>query len=111
VALEKVTKQNYEAFFIAGSILNNQEADEVVELASSSVTAEDKDGTDKSTEILVQASKKLADDPNGSYSDNALAIQCKAGIEGESMYKVTFYMETNKGNKWEVDMNIKVKET
>ena len=110
MALAKVTKQSYEAFFIAGSIIKNQEADEVVELATSTVAAQDKDLNDVSGIVLEQATKKLADDPEGNYINNALAIQCKAGAEAASPYVITFYMETNKGNKWEVDMKLVLKE-
>lgn len=110
MALKKVTKQIYEAFFIAGSMLKNQDADEVVDLALSTVAAQDKDGNDVSAIVLVQTTKKLESDPEGSYIDNALSIQCRAGLEDESPYVITFYMTTDKGNKWEVDMQLVIKE-
>lgn len=110
MALEKVTKQIYEAFFIAGSMLKNQDADEVVDLVLSTVAAQDVDGNDVSNTVLLQSTKKLVSDPEGSYVDNALSIQCRAGLEVESPYIITFYMTTDKGNKWEVDMKLVIKE-
>ena len=104
-------KQAWEAFYIAGSILKVQTDTEVIVLANSSVLAEDKDGNDVSTTFLEQATKVLGTDPKGSFADNQLEIRIRDGEEALSPYKVTFRMETDEGNKWEVDRKVEVEET
>ncbi len=108
--LKSISKQSYEEFFIAGSILNVQGATEVIVVGSSTVAAEDKEGTDVSTTFLEQATITTDDDPEGSYATNMLSIRVRAGDEDGSPYKVTFYMMTDEGNKWEVDLEVKIEE-
>ncbi len=109
----KAQKQEWERFFISGSILKVQEAGEKVVLASSIVTAVDKDGTDVSTSFLDQTSKKLDTDPKSSCStdtDNMLSVRVQAGDESASPYRVTFRMVTTLGNRYEADMRVGVNE-
>jgi hypothetical protein len=108
--MDQFEKQSREIFPIWGSILNVQETTEVVTLAGSTVTAMDKDGKDAG-EVIDQSSIILADDPDGSYSDNMLGIKVRDGEESKSPYYITFLMATDNGNKWEVDVKMKVKNT
>ena len=114
MAIGKVKKQSWEAFYIAGSILPWQEdgSTEVVVLATSTVVAEDVDGTDVSATFMEQATKCLADDPDGDFTDNMLSMQLKGdgGAEADSPFKVTFKMITDEGNQFEVDVQVIVKE-
>ena len=112
MAIEKTTKQSWEEYFIAGSILNVQkDGTETVVLLTSSIEAVDKNGDDALATVIDAATKKLDSDPDGSYSDNMLAVRCKAGSETSgSPYVVTFKMITTEGNKWEVDMKLVIKE-
>jgi hypothetical protein len=109
MALSTVEKQIYESFFIGGSIYNVQQSGEAIVLANSTVVAEDKDGTDVSSTLLSQATKSLGDDENGG-TNNVLKIRLQGGTEAASPYKVTFKMETDQANKWEVDILVKVEE-
>lgn len=114
MAIGKVKKQSWEAFYIAGSILPWQEdgSTEVVDLATSTVIAEDAEGTDVSATFLEQATKALDDDPDGDFSDNMLSMQLKGegGLEADSPFKVTFKIITDEGNQFEVDVRVEVKE-
>lgn len=105
-----IEKQSWEKFPIYGSILNVQEADEVVVLATSKIKAWDKDNKEVTSAFLDNTTKALADDPDGKYIINALAVRCQDGIVAKSPYTVTFYMITDNGNQWEADMKVKIKE-
>ncbi len=106
-----IQKQAYEAFYIAGSILRVQTDTEVIVLGSSSVVAEDKDGNDVTSTLLQGGSEVLGTDPKGAFADNQLEVRLQSGSESASPYKVTFRMETDEGNKWEVDREVEVTET
>jgi len=110
VAIESFEKQSWEEFPIAGSILNVQESDETVDLNNSSVYGYDKDGNDVTTSIIDATTKTLTDDPDGNYTNNALKVRVKGGDEDGTPYKITFKLVTNKGNKWEIDVRMKIKE-
>jgi len=103
MALESFTKQSWEEFVIAGSLENVIATGEAIDLGSSSVAAVDKNGDDVSTTVLDQGT--LIDD--GYY----LKIRCRAGDESLSPYKITFKIPTDAGNKWEIDVKMKIKET
>jgi len=111
VALEKTTKQSWEEYPIAGSILNVQkDENEKVVLATSVIEAIDKEGEDALATVIDMPTKTLDDDPDGTYIDNMLSVRCKGGTEAGSPYIVTFKMTTSEGNKWEVDMKLVIKE-
>jgi hypothetical protein len=107
--MEQFEKQSREIFPIWGSILNVQDPDETIILATSTVTATDKDGKDAG-EILNQSTKILNDDPDGSYNDNLLGIKVRGGSSEFSPYYITFLMWTSASNRWEVDVKMKVKD-
>lgn len=107
--MDEFEKQSREVFPIYGSIINVQESTETVDLASSVVTAMDKDGKDAG-EVVSQATKVLADDPDGSYTDNMLGIKVQNGEQSKSPYYITFLMLTSAANKYEVDVKMKIKE-
>jgi len=107
--VDSFSKQPYEAFVIYGDIVDVQLAGEAIAIGNSSVVAEDKDGNDVSTVVLDQSTIAVGDSPDGGTS-NILQIQCRAGVGTESPYKVSFKMETDQNNKWEVDVKMKVKE-
>lgn len=106
-----IDKQAYEAFFIGGSILKVQTDTETINLANSTVVAEDVNGTDVSSSFLEQATIILGNDSQGTYANNQLSMRIRDGEESLSPYKVTFRMETTEGNKWEVDRMVNVIET
>lgn len=101
--IEYFTKQPYEEFYIAGCFSNVLETGETLVLAESTVTAQDNNETDKSSDVLDQATISVI--------DSKLQIRCKAGIESESPYKLTFRVTTSTGNKWEIDVKMNVDET
>ena len=108
--MKSFVKQPAEEFYIYGSILHNQDSDETVSLASSSVTAMDLDGTDATATVLDATTKQLYDDPGGDYTDNALAIRVRAGAVASAPYKITFLLVTSKGNTYEIDVKMAVHE-
>ncbi len=61
--------------------------------------------------VLDDATKERVDSEDG-VVNSTLRIQIKAGEEGKSPYKVTAKVVTTASppNKWEMDINIKVKE-
>jgi len=111
MAITKTTKQGWEEYFIAGSILNVQKDEtEAVVLGTSTIEAIDNEGNDALATIVDTATKKLDDDPDGSYTNNMLGVKCKGGVEASSPYIVTFKMVTTEGQKWETEMKIVIKE-
>lgn len=111
MAIPKTTKQGWEEYFIAGSIIDVQkDGAETVVLGTSTIEAIDAEGNDALATIVDAATKKLDDDPNGSYTDNMLSVKCKGGVEASSPYVVTFKMVTTEGQKWETEMKVVVKE-
>ena len=111
MAIVKTTKQGWEEYFIAGSIIHVQkDGIEKVVLGTSTIEAIDSEGDDALAVIVDVATKKLDDDTEGSYTDNMLAVKCKGGVEDKSPYIVTFKMVTTEGQKWETEMKVVVKE-
>ena len=113
MALEFFEKQNYEEFFVAGDFVDViTTTGEKLVLATSSVVAVDREGTDVTNTVLETATKKLDTSPDSAsgFTDNMLAIRCKAGVQASSPYKITFYGVTTEDNKWEIDINMKIKE-
>jgi hypothetical protein len=96
------SKQPSEKFFIRANFSKNWAAGDSVNLGSSTFTAVDKDGTDKSTDVLDQATLAAAAD------DKGLIIRVKDGLEAESPYKLTALCKTNLGDEWEKDIEMVV---
>ena len=101
MAIQTETKQPWESWFIWGSILNVQEAAEVITLAGSTVLAMDKDGKDAQGVIIDMSTIVLGDDPTGSYTDNMLGVRLQGGDPAKSPYMITFKMNTDISNKYE----------
>ena len=94
-------KQSWERFYIWGDFVKNAETGEVAVLGTSSVIAEDKNGTEVSDTILDQATKTIL--------TTKLGMRVRAGTKNVSPYKVTFKIVTSLGNYWEVDVMVKIK--
>lgn len=105
-----IDKQPSEEFFIAGSILKVQTDTETIVVGTSTVTALDNEDQDVSATFLDQGTIVVGDDPKGAFSDNQLSMRVRAGEAAKSPYKVTFFMVTTEGNKWEVDRIVEVAE-
>ena len=99
-----------EQFYVYGSILKNQQSQESIVLSTSSVTITDKDGTDVTSSLKVSNTDTITDDPDGDYTDNAYAVCVMGGTEAASPYKITFSLHTNKGNIYEIDITMAVRE-
>jgi len=104
-----IEKQPYESFMIGASIYDVAEVGEGITLLLSTATAIDRDGTDVSATLLDQATLALASDDQGGL-DNVLTIRLRAGSDAGTPYKITFKMETDLGNKYEVDVTANVEE-
>jgi len=105
MGLEKTEKQGFERYFVNADFSAVLEADETLDAANenTTITVVDKDNADATATIIDDASK---------YVDGtSLYVRIKDGDEEGSPYKITIKVETSKGNRWEVDGLIKIKET
>ena len=105
MGLEKTEKQEFERYFVHGDFSAVLDTDETLDIANieTTVTAIDNTGDDATATIIDDASR---------YVDgSSLYVRIKDGTEAESPYKITIRVETSKGNRWEVDGLIKIKET
>lgn len=105
MGLEKTEKQGFERYFVHGDFSAVLDADETLDIANinTGVTAADNTGSDVTTTLIDDASKYIDGD--------CLYIRIKDGDEAGSPYKITIRVETSKGNRWEVDGLVKIKET
>ncbi len=99
MALVYFTKQPYEEFPISVDFSENMATDETV--LTQTITAMDKDGVNASADVLS------TQENDGAFE---ALVQVVAGTEALSPYKVTFRVLTSEGNKWEHDVNMKIKE-
>lgn len=106
MGLEKTKKQPFERYFVYGDFVKVMDDDETLDAgnAATTVTAIDlADNSDATADVIDDASM---------YVDNEtkrLYIRVKDGIDGKE-YKFTIRVETDKGNRWEVDGIIDVDE-
>lgn len=113
MALESTQKQGYEAYtidFEFDTVLADGEELSAT-MGDHTVVAVDSEGTDASATVLDDTSKSRVDSENG-VVNSTLRIQIKDGEAAKAPYKVTAKVKTTASppNKWEIDMNIKVKE-
>jgi uncharacterized protein (UPF0333 family) len=98
--LEKFTKQPYEQFYISADFSKNLSSSESVN--AQTCTATDKDAADASSIVIESGTI--------STTNNIVQIQIKGGTVAKSPYKLLFRVETDAGNKWELDVTMYVKE-
>ncbi len=111
--VESFEKTEWEEFVIAGSYEDQQDVNEIIELALSDIKAWhwDDRAVEKTAEILDIATKSK-DDAKG-----YLKVRVKGGDAAEiptdgknpGTYLITFYITTNHANQFEVDVKMKVK--
>lgn len=105
MSLEKTEKQPYESYFIHGNFEEVMKEGETI--SQYTVTAVDVDGVDATSTLIENGSETV-----GTGEDiHKLFARIQGGLEAKSKYKVTFRIVTNTGNKWEVDAEVKIKET
>lgn len=109
-SVESFTKQSYESFYVAADLEDVLETDEIIDIDTSTVTALKSDGSTDATDIILQPTTKALDDSPDGGTNNMVKIRVQDGVEADSPYKITFKMVTSLGNKWEVDVKMKVKE-
>jgi hypothetical protein len=102
--LEAFAKTTYERHMIFGEFEDVLCDGENLVLASSEISATDKDGADKSSEVLNQSTKSIVASPK-----RRLGIRCRAGDEASSPYKIVFKTVTDQGNRWQLDILMVVK--
>jgi len=101
MALESFTKQPYEEFMIAGEFTSVLATGETLSSpAASAINGKTKVDT---TSAVLEIGTLVV-------SGTQVQVRCKAGIDKET-HKITIRTETSAGNKWEIDVNMKVKET
>ena len=101
MALTKTTKQGYERYFVYGEFADVLDEDETI--TSQSVLAVDADGVDAKATVIDDAATYI--------SGTRVYVRVKDGAEADGPYKFTIRCETNKGNRWEVDGTLALKET
>lgn len=103
MALDSFNKQPYEVFWVSADFSNNLDSSEAIVVGSSAVTAMDQDGVDATSDVIVTGTITVSGD--------TLQIQVKGGTTAIT-YKLTFRATTDASpaNKFELDVNMKVKE-
>ena len=95
-------KQPYEEFVIAGDFTTVLAAAESITLATSVVTAVDKNGDDATVDVLEADSESVV--------GHQFRARCKGGTEELSPYQITFKIVTSLSNKWEIDVIMNIEE-
>ena len=106
MALDFFPKQAYEEFWISSSFADDLGSSEAIVIASSTVTVVDTDETDVTADIIVTGTFSV------DSTEQIAQVQIKGGSEDRSPYKITFRIVTDASpaNKWENDIQMKVKE-
>lgn len=99
--MDKFEKQPYEEFTVSTNFSKNFSSGEVVE--SQAVTAIDNLGNDVTTMITNQVT--VAND-----GASGVSVLVRSGSEDKSPYKLSFRCVTNRGHRWEHDIQMKVRE-
>lgn len=102
MGLPRTEKQNYERYVVGCNYDKVLGSAENIELLSSFVEAVDKNGNDMSTVVIEQATFAV--------DGTRLKFRLREGIETESPYKITAKAETDLGNRFEVDFEMRIKE-
>ena len=102
MALDKVTKQPYEVFWVSSSFANDLGATEGID--SVAITAVDSAGTVSTDIVLVPATPTI--------TGQICYVQVQAGTVALSPYKITFRIISDETpeNKWENDISLVIKE-
>jgi len=108
-SVDSFQKQNYERWFISGDLYGRLEEGENIDLTNTSIIATDKDGNDATADILQLATKALTDSPDGG-TNNGVKLRVQEGEEDKSPYKITFRIPTDRDNRFEIDLKVKLKE-
>jgi len=98
--VDNFTKQIYEEFTIDANFGANFTEPETI--TSQTVTAVDKSGIDVSASVTNQASV--------SNDGSKVSVLVRGGTAENSPYKISFRCITSNGNKWEYDVQMKIKE-
>lgn len=98
--MDNFTKQGYEEFVVDVDYKLNFTDEETIEIQE--VIAIDKLGKDVTDKVTNSAS--LTND------GSKVSVMVRAGSVDESPYKLTFRCATSLGNKWEHDIQMKIKE-
>lgn len=106
----RFTKQPYESYVIGADFSGNMDVagGEDLDLVASdtAITAADKDGDDVTTEITDQSTiAKGTGDDVGHYK-----VLIRAGTEAAQPYQITFRVVTTFSEKWEKDVQMKIRE-
>ena len=95
-------KQSYEEFVIAGDFSTVMAASESITLATSTVTAVDKNGDDATADVIESGTESVV--------GHQLRARCKGGTEDLTPYQITFKIVTSIFNKWEIDIIMNIEE-
>ncbi len=100
--MQSLTKQGFDSFILTANFSNNTRAGDTIVLATSDVSAKDKEGADATSAVLDQSGKAV--------SGTKLQIRVQAGTQALSPFVVTFKAKTALGDQWEKDVKVRIKE-
>lgn len=98
---ESFEKQGYEEFTIEGDFSKNMEVGETIN-AGALVLAEDNAGSNVAATVTDQATIAVV--------GQGVQVLVRGGTENLAPYKVTFRCVTSVNHKWEIDVDMKIKE-
>jgi len=101
MAIAAFQKTTWESWVPAANFADDLEDGETIVLATSDISATDKNGADATATILNQAFKAVS----GTY----LQIRVVAGTEALSVYNIKFKAVTSLGNNYELNIEMKIK--
>lgn len=102
MALEEFSKQPNEKFMIWGDITDVIESGDSIKAASSSLTAVTSIGTDVTATVI--------DSTAATASGYKFGSRVQAGTEAQSPYQITFNIYTTNGDKFEIDVKMKIED-
>ena len=102
MGLTKTEKQGWERYFVYGDFSDVLDDDELIDIGDCVFLAEDVQGDDALADVLDTAAAYV--------EGSSVYVRVMDGAEVDSPYKFTIRVETSKGNRWEVDGQLKIKE-
>lgn len=115
MGLTATEKQNWERYFVHANFSDVMEADETIVIAGSTISALDAGVWDEAAGAYstnpADATSLVTDQTSIYAEGHKYYIRIMDGVEDKGPYKLTFRITTSSGNRWEVDGELKLKET
>jgi hypothetical protein len=99
--LEHFWKKADEVFYVNADFVDMLSSDESIDLANSDITAEDVDGADVTSDVVVIATKRIQD-------TTKLDVQIKGGTVSSYPYILKYAAKTDANNDLIVDVEMRI---